>query len=60
MVSCRDVKKYKLISFSHDATDLEAVEVCVEDVSALDVGHQSHGQLLVGLISDVHHDGDVY
>lgn len=39
--------------------DLEAVEICVEDVSALDVGDQSHCQLFIGLISDVHHGGDV-
>lgn len=47
-------------SFTHDATDLEAIEVCVEDLSTLDVSDQSHGQLLIGLISNVHHGGDVY
>lgn len=38
---------------------LEAVEVCVESISALNVGNQPHCQLLVILISDVHHGGDV-
>lgn len=40
-------------------TDLEAIEVCVEDVSTLDVGDQSHSQLLIGLIPDVNHGADV-
>lgn len=39
---------------------LETVDVGVEDVSALDAGHQTHGQLLVVLISDVHGGGDVH
>lgn len=38
---------------------LEPVEVCVESVSTLNVGHQAHGQLFVILVSDVHHSGDV-
>jgi len=41
-------------------TDLEAIEICVKDVSTLDVSFQSHCQLLIGLISDVHHGGEVY
>lgn len=49
------MKEYKLC-----LSNLEAVEVCVEDVSTLDVSDQTHGQLLIGLISDVHHGGDVY
>lgn len=40
--------------------DLEAIEVCVEDISILNAGDQLHGQLLVGLISDVHHCSHVY
>lgn len=38
---------------------LETIEVCVESISALNVGNQPHGQLFVILISDVHHGGDV-
>lgn len=41
-------------------THLEAVEIRVEHVSTLDVGDQSHCQLFIGLISDIHHGGYIY
>lgn len=47
-------------SFAEGGADLEAIEVCEELVSTLDVSDQSHCQLLISLISDVHHGGDVY
>lgn len=47
-------------SSAEGGTDLEAIEICVEDIATLDVSDQSHCQLLIGLISDVHHGGDVY
>lgn len=41
-------------------TNLEAVQVGVEDVSAFDVGVESHGKLKIALCSDVHHVVYVY
>lgn len=38
---------------------LETIEVCVEDIPTLDIRHQTHRQLLVVLISDVHGGGDI-
>lgn len=57
--------QYIIISIYHTClirvgTDLEAIEICVEHVSTLDVSDQSHCKLLISLISDVHHGGDVY
>lgn len=55
------MKRYKLcLSVTPGGTNLEAVEIRVKRVAALDVSDQTHGQLLVGLISDVHHGGHVY
>lgn len=39
---------------------LEAIEICVEDISTLDICHQTHRQLLIVLVSDVHGGGDIY
>lgn len=38
---------------------LETIEVCVEDIPTLDIRHQTHRQLLIVLISDVHGGGDI-
>lgn len=40
-------------------TDLEAVEVCEEGVFTHDIRDQAHGQLLVGLVMNVHQHADV-
>lgn len=39
--------------------NLETIEVCVECVLTLDVRDQTHGQLFITLVPDVHQGGDV-
>lgn len=52
--------KHTKSSQDKKVADLEAVQVGVEDISVLNAGDQSHGQLLIGLISDVHCCSHVY
>lgn len=39
--------------------NLETIEVCVECFLTLDVRDQTHGQLFIILVPDVHQGGDV-
>lgn len=47
------------LSKGRDAFYLKPIEVRVESVFTLNVCNQTHGQLFVILVSDVHHGGDV-
>lgn len=55
------LKFYKVVfSITEAATDLETIEICIEDASTLDVRCQPHCQLFIGLISDVNHGADLH